>query len=207
MNMPQLELLEELLLNASAPVRAFCSDDKRFFLRNLETVQGDEMDRIILSLTYGRNKDGVFNAAILGPLTKSGGERRLNVAITRSKQGMTVVSSLTAADLAASSAQSEGFRCLKALLEDLERSEAARDFGLNGRRFERRMDGVSNVIHCESPFEERVVEFLENEGYELECQYGSGEFRIDIVVRENGRNLLAIECDGKAHHQSVSFKW
>jgi very-short-patch-repair endonuclease len=203
MNMPQLELVEDLLLEASAPVRAFCGDEKKFFLRNLETVQGDKMDRIILSLTYGKNKDGKFNAAILGPLTKSGGERRLNVAITRSKQGMTVVSSLSSADLASSAAQSEGFRCLKAFIEDLEGSAGARDFGLNGRRFERRVDGVSNVIHCESPFEERVVEFLENEGYEIECQYGSGEFRIDIVVKDTGQNLLAIECDGKAYHSSL----
>lgn len=50
-NMPQLELVEDLLLEVSAPVRAFCGDEKKFFLRNLETVQGDEMDRIILSLT------------------------------------------------------------------------------------------------------------------------------------------------------------
>ena len=65
MNIPQMELVEELLLLAGVAVRAFCSDEKKFFLRNLETVQGDEMDRIILSLTYGRNADGRFNAAVL----------------------------------------------------------------------------------------------------------------------------------------------
>ena len=203
MNIPQMELVEELLLQAGSAVRAFCSDEKKFFLRNLETVQGDEMDRIILSLTYGRNVEGRFNAAILGPLTKSGGERRLNVAITRSRQGMIVVSSLTSALMGTSGAQSEGFLCLKAFIEDLERSTTSRDFGISGRRFQRRSDGVSNLVFCESPFEERVVEFLEQEGYEIQCQYGSGEFRIDIVIRENERNLLAIECDGKAYHQSL----
>jgi very-short-patch-repair endonuclease len=203
MNIPQMELVEELLLQTDSKVRAFCGDDQKFFLRNLETVQGDEMDRIILSLTYGPGPDGRFSAAVLGPLVKSGGERRLNVAITRSRQGMAVVSSLTSQLMATSGAQSEGFKCLKAFIEDLERSTEARDFGMSGRRFQRKADGVSNQVYCESPFEEAVVGFLEQEGYDIICQYGSGEFRIDIVVRDGDRNVLAIECDGKAYHQSL----
>ncbi len=204
MNIPQMEIIDEQLqFFASEKVRAFCADESKFFLRNLETVQGDEMDRIILSLTYGKNPSGHFSAAVLGPLTKSGGERRLNVAITRSRNGMIVVSSLRAADLESSGAQSKGFQCLKALLIDLENAEQARTFGIGSKRFERKRDGVSNVVYCDSPFEEQVVEFLENAGYEIECQYGAGNFWIDIVVKERGRNLIAIECDGKAYHSSL----
>ena len=202
MNIPQMELIDELCQQASEPVRAFCADESRFFVRNLETVQGDEMDRIVLSLTYGKNPAGNFSAAVLGPLTKSGGERRLNVAITRSRSGFTVVSSLRVADLEATSAQSRGFQCLKALLLDME-TQQTRTFGIVNKRFERRMDGVSNVVHCDSPFEEQVVEFLENEGYEIECQYGAGKFRLDIVVKERGKNILAIECDGAGYHSSL----
>ncbi len=206
MNIPQMELIDELLQSApllSPSVKSFCADERKFFLRNLETVQGDEMDRIIVSLTYGKNPSGQFSAAVLGPLTKSGGERRLNVAITRSRSGMVIVSSLKAADLAASGAQSNGFKCLKALLIDLESMEQVRNFGIGSKRFEKQRDGVSNVVHCASPFEEQVVEFLENEGFELECQYGDGRFRLDIVVKEKGRNLLAIECDGVSYHNSL----
>ncbi|MBI4333940.1 MAG: ATP-binding protein [Chloroflexi bacterium] len=203
MNIPQMELIDELLQATPPKVQGFCSDERKFFLRNLETVQGDEMDRIILSLTYGKNPAGQFSANVLGPLTKSGGERRLNVAITRSRNGMIVVSSLRAADLAASGAQSNGFKCLKAFLTDLEASQQVRNFGIGSRRFEKQKDGVSNVVHCESPFEEQVVEFLENEGFEIECQYGDGRFRLDIVVKERGRNLLAIECDGASYHNSL----
>jgi len=206
MNIPQMELIDEQLhspLFASAEVRSFCADESNFFLRNLETVQGDEMDRIILSLTYGKNPTGHFSASVLGPLTKSGGERRLNVAITRSRSGLIVVSSLTAADLETSKAESEGFKCLKALVVGLENTVHARTFGIGSKRFERKHDGVSNVVYCDSPFEEQVVEFLENEGYEIECQYGAGKFRIDIVVKERERNLLAIECDGAAYHSSL----
>lgn len=206
MNIPQMELIDEQLhspLFASAEVRFFCADESKFFLRNLETVQGDEMDRIILSLTYGKNSAGHFSASVLGPLTKSGGERRLNVAITRSRSGLTVVTSLTAADLETSRAESEGFKCLKALVLGLENTVQTRTFGIGSKRFENKHDGVSNVVYCDSPFEEQVVEFLENEGYEIECQYGAGKFRIDIVVKERGRNLLAIECDGAAYHSSL----
>jgi len=202
MNIPQMELIDELCQKASGPVKAFCADESKFFVRNLETVQGDEMDRIILSLTYGKNPAGNFSASILGPLTRSGGERRLNVAITRSRSGFTILSSLRSADLEATTAQSRGFQCLKALLLDME-TQQARDFGIGNKRFERRIDGVSNVVHCGSPFEEQVVEFLENEGYEIECQHGAGKYRLDIVVKERGRNLLAIECDGAGYHSSL----
>jgi len=137
MNIPQMELIDEQLqFFTSEEVRAFCADESKFFLRNLETVQGDEMDRIILSMTYGKNNPSApFNANVLGPLTRSGGERRLNVAITRSRNGLIVVSSLKAADLEASGAQSKGFRCLKALLLDLENTEQARTFGIGNKRF------------------------------------------------------------------------
>jgi len=203
MNISQMELIEEHLLSSSEKVHAFCSDESKFFLRNLETVQGDEMDRIILSLTYGKNATGQFNASVLGPLNKSGGERRLNVAITRSRSGMIIVSSLKVADLLATNAQSRGFNCLKDFLAELENTEQARTFGIGSKRFERRNDGVSNIVYCESPFEEQVVEFLENEGYDIECQYGAGKFRLDIIVKERGKNILAIECDGAAYHSSL----
>ena len=66
MNIPQMELIDQQLhVLASEQVRSFCADEPKFFLRNLETVQGDEMDRIILSLTYGKNPAGRFNAAVL----------------------------------------------------------------------------------------------------------------------------------------------
>ena len=117
---------------------------------------------------------------------------------------MIVVSSLTSADLAAAGANSEGFRCFKAFLQDLEAAATMSDFGITNQRFARRNNGVSNLVFCDSPFEEQVVEFLENQGItEIECQYGCGKFRIDIVIKERGKNLLAIECDGAAYHSSL----
>ncbi len=213
MNAEQMDLIESLLISAPSDVREFCSDEEKFFIRNLETVQGDEMDRIIVSLTYGRNQEGKFNAAILGPLVKKGGERRLNVALSRSRTGMIIVTSMTTQDLDQSDAQSVGFACLKRLLTELETTHANGNFGLSDKRFEKRRDGgTSEMIYCESPFEEQVVEYLENQGYQVRCQFGVqrpdglGSFRIDIVVVEDGHPLIAIECDGAAYHRSLSAR-
>lgn len=212
MNAEQMDLIESLLVSASVPVREFCADEEQFFIRNLETVQGDEMDRIIVSLTYGKNPSGSFNAAILGPLVRKGGHRRLNVALSRSRSGMIIVTSMDAAMLALSDAKSDGFACLRRLLEELETSTDNQNFGIAHKRFEKRRDGVSEVVYCESPFEEQVVEFLENRGIEVRCQFGVqrsdglGSFRIDIVVVENGYPLLAVECDGAAYHRSLSAR-
>lgn len=203
MNISQMELIEELLLSSSLQARAFCGQEAKFFIRNLETVQGDEMDRILLSLTYGKNSSGQFNASVLGPLNKSGGERRLNVAITRSRSGLIVVTSLRVTDLEKTSAQSRGFCCLRDFLAELEATDRSSRCGIGSKRFERKYDGVANSVYCESPFEEQVVEFLENEGYEIECQYGAGNYRLDIVVKEGEKNVLAIECDGAAYHSSL----
>jgi hypothetical protein len=212
MNAEQMDLIESLLVGASVPVREFCADEERFFIRNLETVQGDEMDRIIVSLTYGKSPTGSFNAAILGPLVRKGGHRRLNVALSRSRSGMTIVTSMDSGLLAQSDAKSDGFACLRRLLEELETSTANQDFGISHKRFEKRRDGVSEVVYCESPFEEQVVEFLENRGIGVRCQFGVqrpdglGSFRIDIVVVEKGNPLLAVECDGAAYHRSLSAR-
>jgi len=97
-------------------------------------------------------------------------------------------------------------------LEELETTTGNRDFGIAHKRFDKRRDGVSEVVYCESPFEEQVVEFLENRGYEVRCQFGVqrpdglGSFRIDIVVVENGYPIIAVECDGAAYHRSLSAR-
>jgi very-short-patch-repair endonuclease len=125
---------------------------------------------------------------------------------------MTIVTSMDSALLAQSDAKSDGFACLRRLLEELETSPANRDFGITHKRFEKRRDGVSEVVHCESPFEEQVVEFLENRGYEVRCQFGVqrpdgfGSFRIDIIVVDKGYPILAVECDGAAYHRSLSAR-
>ncbi len=64
--------------------------EDRFFIKNLETVQGDERDAIILAVGYGKAPDGTLPHGF-GPLTQEVGYRRLNVAVTRARRRMTVV--------------------------------------------------------------------------------------------------------------------
>jgi very-short-patch-repair endonuclease len=202
MNYEQMELIETLLERAAQQVRTLVNNEQMFFLRNLETVQGDEADHIILSLTYGKGESGRFSANVLGPIVRSGGERRLNVATSRSKMGMDVVTSLTAGDLAGSSATSVGFACFQEYLRYLDTVREARDFGINSLPFETRQAPTHSLLACDSCFEVEVAEFIQSKGIVVLPQYGAGRYRIDLVVQDGGRNILAVECDGAAYHST-----
>lgn len=80
--------------------RAEDGQDVGFFVKSLEAVQGDERDVILFSTTYGRREDGRFVRSFLGPINQQGGERRLNVAITRAKRWVRIFTSLPIHELA-----------------------------------------------------------------------------------------------------------
>ena len=102
---------------ADARYEDYFRDDltEPIFVRNLETVQGDERDVIFLSLGYGKDSTGkpLLN---FGPVNKPGGEKRLNVAITRAREKLVLISSLTSADLQSKHSNSEGMRQLRRYL-------------------------------------------------------------------------------------------
>jgi len=206
MNYAQMELVERLLLEAGPVVQLFMADEDAFFLRNLETVQGDEADYIILGLTYGRGEDGRFSASSLGPLTKSGGYRRLNVATSRSRSGMTVLSSLADHDLADSAATSEGFRRFREFLAYLRQSKVAGDFGITRQDFAPCMGPSRSLLGCEHAFEAEVVEYLQAQGLDVRPGYGAGKYRIDMVIGDRGSNVLAVECDGSSYHAMTTAR-
>ena len=100
-----------------AQVRAFFDEERRerFFVKNLERVQGDERDAIIVSIGYGKTPHGrVLHR--FGPLNIAGGERRLNVAVTRARRRMTVVSALVAEDLDPTRLNARGAQLLREFL-------------------------------------------------------------------------------------------
>ena len=155
-----------------------------FFVKNLERVQGDERDAIILSIGYGKNETGdlVYH---FGPLLQDGGERRLNVAITRARRRMTVVSSFSHEDMRPDYPKL-GVRLLRGFLE-----YAAAE----GRHLS--ASSVTDVALNE--FEQSVFDELERQGLKLVGQVGSSRYRIDMVAMhplKPGRFVLAIECDG-----------
>ncbi len=163
------------------------------FIKNLENVQGDERDVIILSMAYGFNDAGKFTKSF-GPLTTSGGERRLNVAVTRAREEIIFVSSVRAADMDLSGTTSVGSHLLKMYLDYAERGVIA----LAESR-------STFAAEAESPFEEEVLQALMQHGLEPVPQVGCGGFRIDIALKYPGRPgqfCLGIECDGASYHSS-----
>lgn len=164
-----------------------------FFVKNLENVQGDERDVIILSMGYSYNDAGKF-LKNFGPLTKAGGARRLNVAVTRARESVVLIASVRAADMDLSGSTSEGAHLLKAYLEYAERGveSLATSVTLTNR-------------DCESPFEEEVTSALIRQGLEPVPQVGCGGFRIDLALKHPkrpGEFCLGIECDGATYHSS-----
>ncbi len=73
-------------------------EDVGFFVKNLENVQGDERDWVLFSTTFGRDEAGVFKR-VFGALGQQGGERRLNVAVTRAKQKVLLFTSMPTSDI------------------------------------------------------------------------------------------------------------
>ena len=167
---------------------------ERFFIKNLERVQGDERDAIILSIGYGKNEAGdlVYR---FGPLLQEGGERRLNVAITRARQRMTVVSSFSHADVRPDYPKL-GVRLLRGFLE-----YAASE----GQRLE---SGTVTDVPL-NDFEQSVCDELTRHGLHLVGQVGSSRYRIDLVAmhpQKPGRFVLAIECDGASYHSAPTAR-
>jgi very-short-patch-repair endonuclease len=158
--------------------------EEPFFVKNLENVQGDERDAMFISVGYGRDARGSVSMN-LGPLNQSGGERRLNVLITRSRRRSIVFTNLTADDLDLRRAGGAGIRAFKAFLL----------FAKDGR-----LDQKPGATRDQEPeFEVQVASALKRAGYSLEVEVGSGGYRIDLAVvdpQSPGRYLLGIEFDG-----------
>nr|WP_269328850.1 DUF3320 domain-containing protein [Kineosporia babensis] len=162
-----------------------------FFVKNLESVQGDERDVMIFSIGYGPDENGrtLMN---FGPLNKSGGQRRLNVAVTRARYRNEVIASITASDIT-SATTSEGARQLRKYLDFAARGAPALY-----------LDGATGG-DVESPFEESVITAIRHWGYEVEPQVGAAGYRIDMAVRHPDRRevfVLGVECDGFQYHSS-----
>ena len=165
-----------------------------FFVKNLENVQGDEREVIFISVGYGPDTSG-YIAMNFGPLSNEGGERRLNVLISRAKRRCVVFSSLRADDIDLARVTGQGVRCLKAFLQFAETGRLA--------------VAERTVREEDSPFEEAVRRAVESLGYEVHPQVGVAGFFVDLGVLDpakRGRYLLGIECDGAAYHSSRSAR-
>jgi hypothetical protein len=163
-----------------------------FFIKNLENVQGDERDVIMISIGYGRIEDGKVPMSF-GPLNNEGGERRLNVLITRAKMRCEVFTNITSDDIKVTEASKFGIRSLKSFL-----------YFAQYARFEKPEAIIPDQIR---PFEDEVTAQLTAKGYIVRNKVGSSGFYLDLAIvdPENpGRYILGIECDGQTYANAKS---
>lgn len=165
-----------------------------FFVKNLENIQGDERDVIFISIGYGRTPEG-FLSASFGPLNRVGGERRLNVLISRARKRCEVFTNLCADDIVLSNTTSAGVAALKTFLKYAETGH---------------LDvPVQTGRPPDSDFEMHVLGRLTALGHEVHPQVGSAGFFLDLAVVDPvnpGRYLLGIECDGASYHSARSAR-
>lgn len=164
-------------------------------VKNLENVQGDERDVMLFSITFGRDISGKDIPLTFGALNRDGGERRLNVAITRARQELIVYSSFKSDQLYAERSQARGVKDLKAFLDYAEKGPEA---------IAARIEG--SMGEFDSPFEEAVAEALGELGWQIVPQVGVSGFRVDLGIvhpDKPGAYLAGVECDGATYHRSA----
>lgn len=173
----------------------FFADDRLdgFFVKNLESVQGDERDIMIFSVGYGPDERGKITTNF-GPLNGKHGYRRLNVAITRARRRVEVVCSFAPSQLNAGQTTHRGVPDLKRYLEYAQQGPQVLGLDLT--------DSLGDV---ESPFESSVLEVIRGWGFDVVPQVGTAGYRIDLGIRDPSdpdRYILGVECDGRAYHSS-----
>lgn len=201
-NQPQQSLIESLLddrrrKNSALDRAIAASSQEPLFIKNLENVQGDERDVIFFSITYGPDAAGKITMNF-GPLNGEGGHRRLNVAISRAREGVVIYSTLLPQQIDLARVRATGVRDLKNYLE----------FALKGPRalVEQSMPTGREP---DSPFEAEVIKVLRDRNWVVHPQVGCSGYRIDLGVvdpRAPGRYLVGIECDGRSYHSGATAR-
>jgi hypothetical protein len=187
----QQSLVEDLIEDAREAhpeIEPFFDAERQepVIIKNLENIQGDERDVILFSIGYGPDARGRMTAN-LGPLGQLGGERRLNVAVTRAREQLVVFVSFEPAALDLSAQSARGLHDLKAFLE-----AAASADGVVAT-------DAPDADEAETALKRALATRLEAAGHAVEMDVGVGAYRMDLAVRHRkleGAYVLGVEIDG-----------
>lgn len=185
-NAPQRDLIENLLRDAGDDqlVQALDEPDG-LFVKNLENVQGDERDTILFSVAFSKKDNGVLPLNF-GPLSRPGGERRLNVAVTRARCEVVLYASFDPGDLRAEETTQIGTKHLKAYLEMAARGvDTITEGGRRQAVIDRHRDDIA--------------EALRDEGFVVATDVGLSDFRVDLAISDPEKPdqpLVAVLLDG-----------
>ena len=181
-------------------------EDTGLFIKNIESVQGDERDVIIFSIGYAKNSEGKLMQRF-GWLNNRGGENRLNVAISRAKKKIFIVRSFEPKELQVEDNKNDGPRILKKYLQYAEAiSNGNRELAdsilhsFGDERWNRVEDYDSGRIA------DKVYNALIRKGYSVERNVGIGGYQIDLAVKQDNRYILGIECDSRLYELSDSTR-
>lgn len=176
------------------------------FVKNIENVQGDERDVIMFSIGYAKNESGRL-IRNFGWLNQKGGENRLNVAITRAKKKVIIVTSFYPHELHVENTQNNGPKLLKKYLEYA--------FAISDGNKEKAKqiltsfisaDSITEDFHYENDLENQVFKALSDRGFFVERQVGIGGYKVDLAIKQGDKYIVGIECDGKLHNLSQSAR-
>jgi len=187
-NAQQRTLIETLLREVPDDRIARALDERDgLFVKNLENVQGDERDTILFSVAFSANERGVIPLNF-GPLSRAGGERRLNVAITRARRQVILFVSFDPSELRAEETSSIGIKHLKGYLELAASGvESVTDSAQRERLIDRHRDEIADELRFR--------------GYAVQTDIGLSDFRVDISIAdadEPDRPLVAVLLDGES---------
>lgn len=198
-NITQQTLIEDLLLEEYQKDPKFDSwansGEEALFVKNLENVQGDERDVILFSVAFGPDAEGKLYLNF-GPLNKSGGWKRLNVAVTRARSEMIVFTTMTADMIDLKRTKSKGTEALKDFLEFAEKGR------LQGEYIETRIQKNQGIL-------ELVCREITKAGFKYQKSVGHSKFKVDIAVinpYNEEEYLLGIMLDGDSYRQSSNTK-
>ncbi|WP_344793044.1 AAA domain-containing protein [Frondihabitans peucedani] len=190
-NAQQRTLIEALLRDSGDERIAEALEAKDgLFVKNLENVQGDERDTILFSTAFSKNDRGVLPLNF-GPLTNYGGERRLNVAITRARRQVIMFSSFDPQDLRADETTSRGIKDLRAYLELAQKGP------------QQTLRARSGPLVTDRHRDE-IAAALRERGLSVQTDVGLSDFKVDLVVAtadDPDEPVLAILLDGVAWSQ------
>jgi hypothetical protein len=167
------------------------------FIKNLENVQGDERATMLFSIGFGKDANGRFRHGF-GPLSFAGGERRLNVAITRAQEKVIIFSSIRASDLDPEKCRAQGAKDLRDYLAFAELGTVPTVRSSLGQSTEQEVNAVERVL----------ARGLEERGWKVDFHVGrSRDFRLSLAIRDpehEDRWVLGIELDGPFHRAASS---
>ena len=189
------DLLSDLFVSNPDLEKFALESEEPLFVKNLENVQGDERDIILFSIGYGPDEDGKVSMNF-GPLNRIGGERRLNVAVSRARYEMKIYSTLTPDMIDLNRTSSVGVAGLKRFLEFAERGEKS--------TLDRQLNSQTKYS-----IEHLISKELKKKGYQVHTNIGCSGYKVDIGIvdpNQSNRYLLGVLCDGEVYRQTKTAR-